>query len=93
MGIPYNTLKDFAKQKDPLQAVVAYWLAENIEESVTPLSWGSIVAAVKSKHIDEPALAEQIRGRYCPQNAEIKFQEGQSFHHSRSMLLLYIGQK
>lgn len=71
LGIPRTKLQDFKEEDDPLSAVIDYWLRGNATESSVPISWQSIVAALKSKHVDEHGLAEQIREKYC-QNVEAK---------------------
>ena len=60
LGIPKNKLKEFKKEDDPLSEVVDYWLSGNVTESVVPISWKSVVAALKSGHVGEPGLAEEI---------------------------------
>ena len=34
-------------------------------ESIVPISWKSIVSALKSDHVGERGLAEQVRKKYC----------------------------
>ena len=67
LGIPRDKLQEFKKEDDPLSAVVDYWLRGNVEESVAPISWKTIVAALKSKYVGEPALAEEISKKYGQQ--------------------------
>lgn len=61
LGIPRSKLEEFEEKRDPLSAVVDYWLKGNVTESVVPISWKSIVDALKSKYVGEPGLAEQIK--------------------------------
>ena len=68
LGIPRSKLMEFKKEDEPLSAVVDYWLKGNVTESVVPISWQSIVAALKSEHVGEPGLAEQIRKKHCQQD-------------------------
>ncbi len=68
LGIPRNKLKEFEEERDPLSAVVDYWLRENVTEPVVPVSWKSIAAALKSKYVGEPGLAELISKKYCQQD-------------------------
>ena len=63
LGIPRRKLLEFKEDRDPLSAVVEYWLNGNTK---VPVSWKSIVAALKSEHIAEPGLAEKINKKYCP---------------------------
>ncbi len=74
LGIPRNKLLEFKKEDDPLSAVVDYCLRGNVE-SVDPISWKSIVAALKSEYVGEPGLAEQISKKHCQQE-DIKVEEG-----------------
>ena len=59
LGIPYNKLKEFEKEDDPLSAAVNYWLSGNVKE--VPVSWSSIVAALESSHVGETGLANRIK--------------------------------
>ncbi len=67
LGIPRCKLLEFKKEEDPLSAVVDYWLQGNVTESVSPISWKSILAALKSEYVGEPGLAEQLSKKYCQQ--------------------------
>ena len=57
-------LQEFKEERDPLSAVIDYWLRGNATESI---SWKSIVTALQSKHVGESGLAEQIRAEHCQQ--------------------------
>ena len=67
LGIPHNKLLEFQGSPDPLSAVIDYWLRGNVLESASPISWDSIVAALKTKYVGEPGLAEEIIKDYCKQ--------------------------
>ena len=74
------------KEVDPLSAVVNYWLQGNVTESVVPITWKSIVAALKADSVQETALAEEIRKKYCQQEEKSlqveesqKVEKGQTF--------------
>ena len=64
LGIPLNKLQEFKKEDDPLSLVVDYWLKGNATE---PVSWESIVIALKSEHVEETRLARQIIMDHCEQ--------------------------
>ena len=49
--------------KDPLAAVVDYWLRGNVE-GVT-ISWKSVAEAMESSHVGERGLAKRIRMAHC----------------------------
>ena len=66
LGIPRNKLLEFKEEHDPLSAVVDYWIRGNVTESDVPISWPSIVEALKSEYVGEPGLAEQISKKYYP---------------------------
>ena len=65
LGVPHHKLKEFEKEADPLSAVIDYWLSGNVEG--VPVSWRSIVAALKSNHVGETGLANRISRKYCQQ--------------------------
>ena len=71
LGIPAHILNKFKKEDDPLIAALSYWLAGNLTVPVIPISWKSIVAALKSHSVEESGLAEDINKKYC---------EGESIH-------------
>ena len=58
LGIPPHKLKEFEKEADPLEKTVDYFLKGNVEG--VPLSWNSIVTALKSDLVGEPALAKNM---------------------------------
>ena len=75
LGIPRNKLLEFETDRDPLSAAVNFWLSGNVSDtSPPPISWMSIVTALKSRHVDEGELADTIR--------EIFFQEEDQQIHS-----------
>ncbi len=57
LGIPHSKLLEFEEMRDPLAAVIDYWLKGNVTESASPISWNSIVTALKSAYVGEPGLA------------------------------------
>ena len=65
MGIPRSKLEEFREVKDPLSAVVDYWLRGNVEG--VPISWESVVKALNSSHVGETGLAKRIRISHCKQ--------------------------
>ena len=68
LGIPPHKLKEFEKGADPLVETVDYFLKGNVES--VPLSWNSIVTALKSDHVGEPALAKHLQNVYTQQGHE-----------------------
>ncbi len=79
LGIPRNKLLEFEEERDPLSAVVDYWLKGNVAELVVPISWKSIVTALESDYIGELGLAGQIRKQYC----QIEVENGEQTISSR----------
>ena len=75
LGIPHHTLKQFENETDPFVAAMDYWLKGNVKESGT-VSWKSIVTALESTHVEEPALAEKINKKYCQQKSKVKKKAG-----------------
>ena len=65
LGIPAHKLNEFEKKDDPLSLVVGYWLDGNVPESEVPVSWESIVKALRSKYVGRPGLADRITLKYC----------------------------
>ncbi len=78
LGIPRSKLKEFEEERDPLSAVVDYWLSGNVTEPVVPICWKTIVNALRSEHVGEPGLAEEISKKYCPQEEDTTKVEGQT---------------
>lgn len=58
LGIPFNTLKEYEKEDDPLSAVIDYWLKGNVSNEDCPISWQTLVTVLSS--IGELGLAKQI---------------------------------
>ncbi len=75
LGIPHDKLEEFKEERDPLSAVVAFWLNGNVAD--IPISWKTIVEALKSIHVGEPGLAGEISQQYCPREDTTKV-EGQT---------------
>ena len=65
LGISRAKLMEFQKEDDSVAAGVDYWLNGNVEN--VPLSWKSIVKALRSRHVREPTLAQRIEKKYCQQ--------------------------
>ena len=70
LGIPPHKLKEFEKGADPLVETVDFFLKGNVEG--VPLSWYSIVTALKSDHVGEPALAKYLQNVYTQQGHELQ---------------------
>ncbi len=84
LGIPRSKLEKFKKDEDdPLSAVVDYLLKGNVTESATaiPISWNSILTALKSDYVGEPGLAERISKNYCQQK-DTKVAKGQTLGYT-----------
>lgn len=66
LGVPYDKLQAFKSRNETgemfLAAIVNYWLKGN---SKVPISWNSIVDALKSDFIGEVGLAKEIYMKYC----------------------------
>lgn len=83
LGIPYEKLMQFKSERDPLAALVTFWLRGNVES--VSVCWRSIVEALKSKHVGESGLANKISMNYCEQ--QMKWDDkGKNIGHS-----IYIG--
>lgn len=63
LGISRPKLMEFKKEDDPLSRVINYLLMENVGN--VSFSWGSIVKALRSKHVDATGLAYRIKMKYC----------------------------
>ncbi len=77
LGIRRKKLKEFKREDDPLSAVVDYWLT-NVVEKAIPKSWHSIVAVLKSDHVGEPGLADEVSRKYCCQEITNEIEKGQT---------------
>ena len=62
LGLPYHKLEEFKEKRDPLAAVIDYWLRLNVKD--VPVTWRSIVDALKSDQVDESGLAKSIEEKY-----------------------------
>lgn len=78
LGIPRSKLLEFKGDPCPLSAVIEYWLKGNVTEPNTPISWKSIVMAVRYEQ--ETQLAEKISMQYCQQGQNFDFVLGQLSH-------------
>ena len=65
LGIPRSKLLEFEGVRDPLSAVLDYFLQGNVTDSA-PISWQSVVAALRSDYVGEPGLADEVNQQYCP---------------------------
>ncbi len=64
LGIPTHKLDEFKKEDDTLLKMIDYWLRGNVKD-VVPVTWESIVEALRSNHVDEMGLAEEVCNQYC----------------------------
>ncbi len=64
LGIPKHKLDEFNEKKEPIIEVLNYWLNKNVKGG-DPVSWETIVKALRSRHVDEPGLATIIQEKYC----------------------------
>ena len=62
LGIPHHKIKEFETEHEPFMASIDYWLRGNVED--VPVTWQSIVAALKSTLVGEPGLAKRISKKY-----------------------------
>lgn len=67
LGIPLWKLKEFEKEKEPLSVAIDYCINEN---SATPFTWKSIVAALDSDYVGESGIAAEIDKKYCQTSAQ-----------------------
>lgn len=79
LGIPYHVLEEFKEENDPLAAVINYWLNGNVEG--VKVCWESIITALKSPHVEERGLAENIFIKYSKQSISSS-QEDEGMHSS-----------
>ena len=63
LHVPYHKLKESEEEKNPLPAVIYYWLNGNVDD--VPVTWKSIVAVLESSSVDERGLAKTIMDKYC----------------------------
>lgn len=64
LGIPHHVLKKFEKEDDPLSSTINEWMKGNARDSGIPVSWKSIVSALKDPTVEERGLAETLSIRY-----------------------------
>lgn len=64
LGVPYDKLQEFKREDFPLAAVINFCLKGNINP---PLTWLSIVEALKSQDIGEAELGRKLGLKYCPE--------------------------
>lgn len=81
IGIPYDRLKGFREEENPLLALFNY----RLKAKTSFLTWSDIVAALMSKDIGEIQLSKEICRRYCQQDlGDLKY------HTLRMLIILYI---
>ncbi len=68
LGISRSKMLLFKQKDDILSEVVDFWLRGNVPD--VPITWGSVVKALKSKQVGEPGLAKVISEKYCCQQRE-----------------------
>ncbi len=71
LGIPHNTLKQFEKEDCPLSSAIDYWLHGNVVDPEIPVSWKSIVAALKAETVEETGLADKINAMFCQKEGKV----------------------
>ena len=79
LGVPHGKLKGFEKEVDPLSAVINFWLSDNVEDTEVPVSWRSVVAALKSSYVGETGLANSINSKYCHMHQNEMENKGKNF--------------
>ena len=79
LGISHRKLLEFKKEDDPLSAAVDFWLCGNVEG--VPLTWRSVVEALKSEHVGEPGLARVVEKKY---HSEVKHLMDTNFNRGTS---------
>ena len=79
LGISRGKLKEFEKEVDPLSAVIDHWLNDNVEDTEVPVSWKSVVAALKSSYVVETGLANRISSKYCHMHQNEMENKGKNF--------------
>ena len=65
LGVPNSKMLVFKKEGGLLLAAVGYWLSGNIPS--VPITWESLVTALKSEQVGESGCAETICKKYCCQ--------------------------
>ena len=89
LGISRGKLKEFKEiEDDPFSAVINYWLNDNVEDTEVPVSWMSIVAALKSSYVGETGLANRISSKYCRMHQNEIERKGQNLCSIISVRLL-----
>lgn len=74
LGVPHCKMIVYKQQQgdDALSTAIDYWLRGNAPD--VPITWNSIVEALKSHHVGEAGLAEAIATKYCCHQEEPKGQ-------------------
>lgn len=68
LKVPHGKLMEFKKRDDFLSATIQYWLCGNVDKAIP--SWETIVTALKSNHVAEPGLANEIYQKCCHREVE-----------------------
>ena len=76
LGIPHSKLMEFEKSNRLLPTAVDYWLSGNVPD--VPITWASVVAALKSEQVGETGRAMIISTKYCCQHNEPNDDKGES---------------
>ena len=63
LGIPRLKLEKLKNDKDPLTAIVDYWLLGNIKD--VQVSWAKLVSVLRTDHVDESGVAARISKEHC----------------------------
>ena len=63
LGIPCRKMLVFQQEGKVLSAAVDYWMCGNVES--VPITWNSIVEALKSNQVRESGYAKAIEQKYC----------------------------
>ena len=61
LNISNKKLHDFEKFDDPFTECLDYWLNGNTD---VPITWGSVVTALESPHVNCNFLAERLREKW-----------------------------
>ena len=66
LGIPHDKLQEFRNQEDSLRTMIEYCQFGDVDGVGTPLTWTSVVTALKSSDVGRSGLAKKIEQKYCP---------------------------
>ena len=69
LGISHAKLMELKQDGNLLVGALDFWLSGNVPD--VPVTWASIVVALKSEFVNETGCASTIRAKYCPcENSE-----------------------